>query len=227
MAEPADDFDRGSLLPERLASHLRKRIVAGEFAPGQRLVEQELARRFDVSRVPLREAFRILAAEGLVVISAHRGAAVAELSSVELVELFAVRAALEGLAAEQAASREPPPDLETMRSAIADMRRAVSASDLEAYYALAARFHDLLLAASGNSVLVRTWDQIRMQLRRYQAAMSRLPELPARSIREHERIVKAIRERDGESARRSAQEHIANVVRQLTKESSDARARLA
>src|SRR5690606_16491937 len=87
-------FTKPDLLPERLADWIREEIVIGRFKPGERLMEQALAKECQVSRVPLREALRIVAADGLVTLAPHRGAIVTPLSDTELIELFGLRMAL-------------------------------------------------------------------------------------------------------------------------------------
>src|SRR5688572_6233184 len=99
MNDPGEAFARPDLLPERLAEWICGEIIRGRFKPGERLVEQTLAKECQVSRVPLREALRIAASEGLVTLAPHRGAIVTPLSDAELVELFGLRMALEGFAA--------------------------------------------------------------------------------------------------------------------------------
>jgi DNA-binding GntR family transcriptional regulator len=214
MLDVAPAFSRPDLLPERLADYLRNEIVAGRLQPSHRLVEQELATQLAVSRVPLREAFRILAAEGLIAIVPHRGAMVSALSGDELTQLFAVRAGLEAMAARAAAQAQPSARIDAMQQAIERMRRDLARRDLAAYYSLAAEFHNLLMEASENLVLVKLYNQIRTQFRRYQAAMARVPQLPAQSIREHELIVAAIQKRNPDAAAKAAEQHINSVVEQ-------------
>lgn len=206
------EFEGRQLLPERIAAALRKAIVDGELSPGTRLVEQDIARRFRVSRVPLREAFRVLAGEGLVSIHPHRGAMVSEVSDAELGELFAVRALFEGHAVGNLATRRDPQLMTKLEAMVEDMKSAVRRRRLEAYYALAAAFHDTLVASGGGTVLQRLYGQIRRQLRRYQAIMARLPESPSRSIREHEQILAAIRAGNSARAARAAQRHVGALV---------------
>jgi DNA-binding GntR family transcriptional regulator len=215
IAEKPRQFDRLDLLPNRLADFLREEIVSGRLAPGERLPEQALAERCQVSRVPLREAFRILSAEGLIVLSPHRGASVAALSEGDLVDLFEARAAIESHACGLAATVASNDVIKPLHKIVADMRRAVSDGDITTYYALANDFHTGLIAASGNAVLFRMYEQIRRQLRRYQAAMSRMPELPRRSIAEHARILKAIDARDARAAQEAAADHIRGLVEQF------------
>ena len=99
-------MEGNTLLPERIASTLRNAIVGSVLAPGARLEEQGLAKRLGVSRVPLREAFRVLAGEGLVVIQPNRGAVVRRFDSDEIRDRYSVRAQLEGYAGELACNRD-------------------------------------------------------------------------------------------------------------------------
>ncbi len=214
MLDVAPAFSRPDLLPERLAEYLRNEIVAGRLKPSHRLIEQEFAAQLAVSRVPLREAFRILAAEGLIAIVPHRGAIVSALSDDELTQLFAVRAGLEAMAARAAAQAHSSARIDAMQQAIERMRRHMSKRDLAAYYSEAGEFHNLLMESSGNSVLVKLYNQIKPQFRRYQAAMARVPKLPAQSIREHELIVAAIRKGNPDTAAKVAEQHVTSVVEQ-------------
>ena len=215
LAEKLRGFDRSDALPQRLATYLREEIVAGRLAPGERLVEATLSERCQVSRIPLREAFHLLSAEGLITLTPHRGATVTTLSDREMIDLFEARAAIEGHAARLAATANPRPHLAELRELVADMRRAIADGNIAHYYTLAGDFHQSLVEASDNAVLVRLFEQIRRQLRRYQAAMSRVPDLPRRSIAEHARILKAIEKRDATLAQSAATEHIASLVAQF------------
>src|SRR5579862_6440277 len=103
-------------LPEAAAERLRALIIEGELAPGARLNERELSERLGVSRTPLREAFRMLAADGLLVQLPNRGAQVVSLSRDDARHAFEVMAALEGLAGELAAARVTEPDLADLRA---------------------------------------------------------------------------------------------------------------
>lgn len=203
-------------MPERLAAHLREEIVQGRLTPGARLVEAELALSCGVSRVPLREAFRILATEGLVDLSLHRGATVRPLSETELQELFGVRMAIESFAAATLARRGDRAALVRLRKLVRGMRASISAGDTCAYHELAASFHECFVEAAGNALLAATYGQIRQRLRRYQAAMSRVPHLPRTSIAEHAAILDAIAESDSAKASALSVEHLESLVRQFS-----------
>ena len=121
-------------LPEAAAERLRLLITEGGLAPGARLNERELCERLGVSRTPLREAFRMLAAEGLIVQLANRGAQVVALGEDDVRQAFDVMGALEGLAGELACERVTEADLDLLRGMQADMEAAHARCDLPAYY---------------------------------------------------------------------------------------------
>ena len=177
-----------------------------------RLTEVELAQRLGVSRVPLREAFRVLEAEGIVTIQPHKGVVISPLSTNEMLELFKAREMIEGAAAEHLAISRDPAAIFTLARMSTEMRAAIDAEDLNGYYRLAASFHDTLIAASGNRILERFYSQIRFQLRRYQLAMSGVPDSPLQSIGEHEALLACIRDGHVEEAVRLAREHVRALV---------------
>ncbi len=213
MVSPITPFARPDSLPERLAAWLREEILEGRLEPGARLVESDLAAQCRVSRVPLREAFRILALEGLLDLSLHRGAAVRPLSAAELRELFGVRAAIEAFSPSAAARR--PDAVAPLAVFVERMRGAVAAGDMTAYRRLAAGFHEALVESGGNRLLSGMYAQIRARLRRYQAAMARVPHLPETSIAEHGAIVAAIAGGDAPRASALATAHLDSLVAQL------------
>ena len=181
-------------------------------APGERLVEQALAKRCSVSRVPLREALRIVASEGLLTLTPHRGAVVTPLSDLELTELFDLRIALEGFAAAAVARRRPVPDLSMLREMNKTMQKFVRAQDYDSYHGIAASFHAALVAAAGNALLAETYDRVKVRFRRYQAILSRIPELPLRSVAEHTALLDAMSEGHEVAARELAEAHIRTLV---------------
>lgn len=221
MSIVAEDnaFARPDLLAERLSDWIRDEIVSGRMAPGKRLIEQALAKRCNVSRVPLREAMRIVASEGLLTLMPHRGAVVTLLSANELEELFDLRMALEGFAAAAVARMSPVPDLSGLRGANATMARFVAASDYDSYHGVAASFHSDLVAVVGNALLVETYDRVKIRFRRYQAALSRIPELPPRSVAEHTAILDAMSRGDAIAARDLAESHIRTLIKRYRESS--------
>jgi len=211
----AIEYQRKELLAERIAASLRTAIIEGLLRPGTRLAETDLAQRFGVSRVPLREAFRMLEGEGIVTIQPHRGVVISELSSEEMLELFQVREMIEATAAALLATRRDAAVLKGLTAMAADRRSAVESGDLDRYYRLVASFHDALVAGSGNRMLSRMYGLIRMRLRRYQMAMTAIPDSPAQSIAEHGRILRRIRAGKAEEAARLTRDHVRALVRRF------------
>jgi DNA-binding GntR family transcriptional regulator len=215
-------FERPELLAERLAGHLREAIIRGELPPGQRLVEYQMAKQWGVSRAPLREALHLLGAEGLISLSPHRGATVTPVSPEELEDLFALREMFEAYAARIAAGRATGEDLARMRELVAQMEVSIARRDVARYYTLAVEFHDVLMRASGNAVLVRLYNVVKRQFRRYQAVMARLPQLPERAIAEHKRILRAVETHRADEAASMVTRHILNAAEAFRRHEEDA-----
>jgi len=217
------NFVNVELLPEKIANALRVAIVEGSLLPGTRLVETDLTNQFNVSRIPLREAFRVLEGEGLINIVPHKGAVVSLLRDDELVELFKVRALFESFAVECLTDNPNPQTFKKLEGIIAQMRLAVGDEDISSYYRLAAEFHSALVAGANNTVLTNQYDQIKCKLSRYQAALSRLPDSPKKSIAEHSKIVRYIKSGDKELAAQATKQHIDDLInRFLFSQSKDA-----
>lgn len=208
----ADQFSRPDLLPERIAQHLRGKIAGGFVRPGERLTEQALTREYEVSRVPLREALRILATEGLISLSPHRGAMVAELSEKELRELFGVRSAIEEFAARALAEKHDPGVIQTLAGLNRQMQVAVGLCDAASYESLALRFHDLLVQASGNELLTSYYGQVKVRFRRYQVVLAGLPKSSSASIREHRKVLAAISRGEPDEAAAATRDHIGSLI---------------
>lgn len=156
------DTARPGALRDRVYATLRKRIVEAEYAPGARLVERDLAAELEVSRIPLREALRLLAADGLVLSVAGRGTIVAPVTPEDVRDLFDVREALEGLAARLAAERAGPEGLARLRECV---ERAAGAEGPEQINARA-DFHDELVALAGNALLAEALGGLSARVRR-------------------------------------------------------------
>lgn len=184
-------------------------ILEGEYAPGQRLIEAELTQRLGVSRGPLREALRRLAADGLIDIEPYRGATVTRLSRAGLADLFQVREVLEGLAARLAAERIDVDGNRARAERMRDeLRRPPEAADANAYLEDNDRFHQFVIDLSGNTVLARQVSQL--QLPPMRSAFFRLinAELNAQSVAQHAAILDAVLEGDAGRADRAMADHV-------------------
>jgi DNA-binding GntR family transcriptional regulator len=191
---------------------LRAAILAGEYAPRQRLIEVDLCERFATSRFILRSALQELAAQGLVEFQRNRGALVRDVSLAEAIEITEVRILLEGLLAARAAQRVTKPDAVMLRKIVKDMRTAVLKSELLAYSELNAQLHGLIRDIAAHETASRLLGQLRDQTVRHQFSLSLVPGRPAVSLPQHDAIVAAITARDPEQAERAMQAHLQSVV---------------
>lgn len=177
--------------------------------PGERLDETRLAERHGTSRTPVREALRLLAAEGLVKIQAHRGAVVARLSIAELVEMFEMMAVYEGCCAGLAAQRATPEEFGHIVEAHEMCRQRCEANDHDGYCIANAHFHEAIYHASHNSVLIRQTISTRNRLGAYRRFQLRRNNRLKDSFREHEAVIAAMKAGRAEEADRIMRDHIA------------------
>lgn len=198
-----------SSLGQVVIDALRGAILKGTYRPGERLVEDRLARELGVSRIPIREALRVLATEGLIRIAPRRGASVVELSRQSVHEMIEVRATLEGLNARLAARHRAPQVVAALRQVLELGNAAAARGDATALIELNARFHDLLANAGGNEVLGELMRTLRSRTTPLFAAMSRRRARETWS--EHAAIVKAVIAGDEAHAAALAAEHVAHA----------------
>lgn len=201
---------RGSM-PETVAEALREAILDGGLAPGSWLREAEVARELKVSRTPVRDAFRILAAEGLVKINANQGVLVAAMTSDDVLELYVMREALEALAAKLAARRAPQRCLEEFSLLLPEMKAVAESGDVAALGKLNFRFHAIIRDAAGNRYLERALTQIQNAARRFPDPTLGLPGRLAESISEHVALADAISQGDPAKAEQVATEHMRHL----------------
>jgi DNA-binding GntR family transcriptional regulator len=191
---------------------LRAAILAGEYAPKQRLVEVDLCERLGTSRFVLRAALQELAAQGLVEFQRNRGARVRDVSLTEAIEITEVRILLEGLLAARAAERVTRSDIVMLRKLVRDMRAAVQKSELLAYSDLNARLHSAIRDIAAHETAARMLRQLRDQTVRHQFSLSLVPGRPTVSLPQHEAIVAAISARDPGQAERAMHDHLQSVI---------------
>ncbi|MEU6985679.1 GntR family transcriptional regulator [Streptomyces sp. NPDC046324] len=194
---------------------LRRAITAGELRPGGQIRQDALAARLDVSRVPLREALKILEGEGLVVHHIHRGYFVAELSLADLEEVYRIRQLLETEAVRMGVRRGEDGLLVSLETIQREVERAADAGDVTLMAAANRRFHFALIEASGMPRLVRLittlWDATDAYRSLYYT------EEPNRelAVREHRAVISAVRNGDEEAAVRWLDEHRAHAAAAL------------
>lgn len=187
---------------------IEEAIVSGEFAPGARLEEQELAQRYNVSRTPIRETLCLLAAAGLVEMRPRQGAVVATLTIPKLIEMFQVMAELEGLCARNVSRRISPARLAELDVIHRTCIDTVKKGDAAAFYEANRVFHELIYTASNNQFLEETMRALRNRVAPYRRYVTYQPGRMIASIHEHERVLDAIRRGDGDSAHAAMRDHV-------------------
>jgi DNA-binding GntR family transcriptional regulator len=195
----AEPLQAASLV-DLAARRLRAEILSGELAPGERIVEEQLTRRFGTSRAPLREALRLLGQQGLVEHLPRRGVRVTQLSARDIDELFTLRDALEQFAVHCAAARSADETgLAAMATAVAAMEQATAAGDSVAQDAAHRAFHLALVARSGHRHLIDVYEPVILKLQLYMATNMRREATqrpPEEGPGRHRRLYDAVRAGD-------------------------------
>jgi DNA-binding GntR family transcriptional regulator len=195
-----------------VVSEMRAAILAGEFAPNQRLVETDLCERFGTSRFVARSALAELASMGLVEFQRNRGARVRDVSIDEAIEITEVRKLLEGLAAKRAAERVTPAEAEDLRETLSEMRGALAKGDVGRYRELNARLHTMISDIATHETCARLLRQLSDQTARHRFSLSLIPDRSTVSLPQHEAILAAITARDPASAERAMHAHLQTLI---------------
>ncbi|MFQ6241972.1 GntR family transcriptional regulator [Sinorhizobium meliloti] len=193
----------------KLRDDIENGIVTGEFEPGERLDETQLAMRFGVSRTPIREALMQLSAIGLVEIRPRRGAVVVDPAPQRVYEMFEVMAELEGMAGALAARRHTEEDSAALLAAHEKCREAVLSEETDRYYYENEIFHRAIYTASHSGFLEEQCTTLHRRLRPYRRLQLRVRNRMKVSFREHGEIVEAILSGNADGAREGLRSHVA------------------
>ena len=214
---------------EWVAEQLRARIIKGDLGPGARLVERRISADLKVSRTPIREALKLLWADGLAELSMHRGAQVTRYTASEAADLFDLIAVIEALAAERFAERIDATALDRLEETHARMRAFYEVRDVSAYFDCNTAIHDAIIAGARNPILSASHEQVmrRAQRGRFLAIMD--ADRWAQAVEEHEAVMEAFRARDPREAAavwcrhlRHTGETVAAVLRRRVEEAEGA-----
>ena len=202
-------------LHDEAAARIRDMIIEGKLEPGSKISERQLCELFGISRTPLREALKVLAKEGLLVLLPNRGARVARLTAKDLADLFRVMGTLEGLAGELACANVGEETLGEIRALHHEMLAHHARGDRAAYFHANQAIHDAIFAAAGNSVLSSMYEGLKGRIRpaRYMANLTR--ERWDEAVREHGEMLEALTRRDGPRLRDLLQRHLTNKLESL------------
>ncbi|MCK0097447.1 GntR family transcriptional regulator [Yoonia sp. F2084L] len=192
-----------------IADELEDMILDGTFADNDRLDEVQLAKRFSVSRTPIREALQRLTQAGLVELIPRRGAFVRQPGAIELIEMFEVMAELEAASARFAAMRMTDAALDELNAANGKCMKAMQERDADSYYRENERFHHIIYAQSGNSFLEAEAKRLHRRLKPFRRLQLRLRGRLRQSMSEHESILEALTNGDPDMAAKVTRQHVA------------------
>ena len=202
-------------LHETLADSLRERILNGEFKEGEQLVQEAIAAEYEVSRMPVREAFRQLEAAGLIANRLHKGAVVTELPLEQIGELFDLRALLEGEIMTRSVPNATEESIENARSILAQLEQAYHSGDIGSWGRLNWDFHRSLYLTANRVQTLATIQVINVQTDRYIRLQMFLTDAVTQAETEHRELFRLYAARDAEAAVPYLRAHILNAKQKL------------
>jgi DNA-binding GntR family transcriptional regulator len=214
-------------LHDEVATQLRERIFAGELAPGSFLDEVRLAEQMKISRTPLREALKVLTAEGLVRHEPRRGCFVNEVTEQDLDEIFPVIGLLEGRCAYEAAQHASDADIETLEALHQKLARHAKARRINEYYEANFAIHEAIIRLAGNRWLAGVIADLRKILRLARLQQLHAPGRLDQSLSEHLAVFAALKARDAEGAEAAMRTHLQRQREALRELARAQRSRLA
>ena len=202
-------------LHEELVERLRDILIEGDFNPGDKVPEKALCEQLGVSRTPMREALKVIAADGLITLIPNRGAVFRSITIEEINALFPVIGALEALAGELACEHLTDQDIAALKKLHEKMHSAYNKKNLSAYFKLNQQIHEKIMAAADNPVLSDQYKMLSNRLRRarYQANMS--DQRWSEAIAEHDNMMLAIENRDGATLAQILRSHLQSKHRSI------------
>ena len=199
----------------QIFTRIRDDILSGNYTPGEELKEATLGKQLGVSRTPVREALRQLDLEGLVEIAPNRGAKVIGISRKDVEDIYHMRARLEGLAARKAAEQIKEEELAELEEVILLSEFHVKKPESKQMVRLDGRFHEIMYRASGSRMLEHVLTDFLHYVKMARSHSVKTEHRAQESVKEHKRILEAIRQRDGDLAEQLANEHIQHVIENL------------
>jgi len=207
----ASPIERRSLHAE-LADRVREMIVQGELEPGAKIPERELCESFNVSRTPLREALKVLASEGFVVLTPNRGAAVSRITRADIEEAFPVIGALEALAGELACANATDAEIAHIAALHERMAAHHAAGERAPYFRLNEQIHDAIAAAARNPTLRRMQTSLASRVRRARYFANISQGRWDQAMAEHQEIIDALQAREGKRLSEILKRHLAHKL---------------
>lgn len=222
------DLLHSKLMSEKIADVLRKNIISGNIKAGEKLNESRLSNALNISRPPIREAFRILATEGLITLVPRKGAFISELSIREVKEIYEMKSMMESFANRLAIPNLDEKEISELDSILNLMEEKIKENNFKEVLSLNIEFHRKMIEVSKNKKLIYFYESIVLPIRKYQRLGLSAPSSWKTSFEEHRSIVEAIKSRDIELAERLTREHTMTatlrVIGRLKEKEQSARA---
>lgn len=200
------------LLSQKVYRALKTEIIKGSLKPGTKLLEGKIAEQMGVSRTPVREALKELAAEGFVKMNPNQAVVVSNASVEDVQEVLQIRGVLEGLAVRLATKIISEEEIEELEKYQKQMEYYTNKDDALAFSEMDAEFHELILNICGNNRLIQIRKNLSDQAHRYRIRSLSVPGRLKYSLKEHQEIIEALKRKDAEQADRLSQKHIENVL---------------
>lgn len=206
------------LLSKKIYRILKSQIIKGVIKPGEKLLENKLAEQMGISRTPVREAIRQLAAEGFVKINPNQGIIVNNISLKDLMEVLQIHSALESLAARLLAPLITEDVIKQLETFNKNMEKWVSEKNVAAFATESDKFHSTILNACGNSRLVQIRKNLSEQIYRFREISLNIPGRLKSALKEHIAITNALKDKNADRASTLSMQHINNVIKNISKE---------
>ncbi len=195
-------------LYQEVAARLRERIYSQDLNPGESIDEQALAEEYGISRTPMREALKVLHAEGLVVLEPRRGCFVTELKQQDIDELFPLMALLEGRCAFEAVKKSKPADIKRVEDLHNKLEKHAASNNVETSFEQNCLFHELVQKLAGNNWLERTTNDLRKFLKLMRGRQLQLPGRLQTSLAEHRMLLAAFQNGNPAAAEKIMHDHL-------------------
>lgn len=203
------------LLSKKVYRVLKTEIIKGSLKIGSKLFEGKIAEQMAISRTPVREAFRELAAKGFVKITKNHGATISDYSIEDIQEILQIRKVLEGLTARLVATIIEEEEIKEAEKLVKQMGHLVNKRDVLTFAEIATKLHGLILNIYGNKQLIRIYDDLNDLIYRFRIKSLSVPGRLKYSLAEHKNIVEALKKGDSDQADKLSQIHVENVLKNI------------
>lgn len=195
-------------LHNELVARIRDLVIEGQLKPGEKVPEADLCQSLGVSRTPMREALKVLAAEGLLTLLPNRGAIVSKISAADIDELFPIMGALEALAGELACERISDEQVAAIRRNHDRMAQHFARGEWMPYIKINRAIHEAIFAAAGNAALAALYQQLLVRTHSVRFVIKKSPERWRQAMADHDKIMAALEKRDGRKLGRVLSAHL-------------------